>query len=102
MNSILQYDDDMTKEKGQNKKIVSGDKWKVNASVTILISLKSKYRVPLLHMSRKTIKEVETDKIIPQYHVNSIYLSFSKQNKTIHSENHIRVLYKDCIDNKNH
>ena len=82
MNYILQYDDHITKGKGQNKNIVAGDKWKVNASVPLLKILKENDRVPFLHMSHKTIEEVETDKIIPQFHVVYVYSPFLKQNKT--------------------
>ena len=64
MSYILQYDENMTKGKGNNKKIVAGDKCKVNASVPLLNFLKENGCDPLLHMSHKKIKTVETDKII--------------------------------------
>ena len=59
MSSILQYEDNTTQGKGQYKKIIAGDKLKVNASVTLLKLLKANDRVPLFNMSIKKIKEVK-------------------------------------------
>ena len=81
MNYILQYDDNMTKGKVKNKNIFDGDKWKVNASFPLLRLLKEGNRFPLLHMSCKTIKEVETYKIIHQFYVGYMSSPLLKQNK---------------------
>ena len=64
MNSRLQFDENMTKEKGKSKNIVTGDKFKVDASVPLLKSFKSNDRVSLLYMICKYTKEVETLKKI--------------------------------------
>lgn len=66
---VLKYEDNMTEGKVKSKKIVTGDKWKVIASFYLLKKLKPNDFVPLLHMSRKAIKEVETDKIMAQSYV---------------------------------
>ena len=60
----------------ENKKIVGGYKLKVIISVPLLRLLKENNRVTLLHMSRKTIKEIEADKIILQFYVGYIYSPF--------------------------
>ena len=58
--------------KGENERIVAGDKRKVNALVTLLTLSKGKNCVKLLHIIIKIIKEVETDNIITQFNVGYI------------------------------
>ena len=79
MNYILKYKKKMIKGKGKKKNIVTRDKCKVNTSVPLLILLKSKNQIPLLHVSLKTIKKVEIDKIIHQFHVGYMSFPFSKK-----------------------
>ena len=76
MNDILQYDENTTNGKGKNKNIVSGDKWKFNASITLLKRLKANDHVSLLNLRLKTIKDTETDNIISHFHVGYMSLSF--------------------------
>ena len=79
---ISQYDDNKTKEKDTDRNIETRDKYKVDFSFPILKLLKENDRAPLLHISRKNIKYVETDKMIHQFHVGYMSMLFSKQNKT--------------------
>ena len=57
-NYTSHYDDNMTKEKENYKKIDAGDKQKENPPVLLLKTLKANDCFKLLHMSRKTIKHV--------------------------------------------
>ena len=82
MNYISQFDDNTTKEKEKGNNIDTGDKWKVNSLVSLLSLLKANNCVPLLQIIFKTIKHVETDKMINQFHVEYMPMSFSKQDNT--------------------
>ena len=80
MNYIFQYDDNMTKGKVKNKNIVAVYKWEANDSFPLIKLPKAKNCVSLLHMSRKMIKEVETNNIFSQFCVGYMSSSLSKQN----------------------
>ena len=58
------------------KKIGTGEKYKVYASVPLLKILKENDCVPLLHMSLNNIKDVETDKMVTQFHVGYMSIPF--------------------------
>ena len=81
-----QYDDKMTKEKDKQKNIETGDKWRIDASVTLLKLLKANDRVPLLHMIHKNIKDAKTHNMITQFHVGYMSIPYSKQNKTFREQ----------------
>ena len=66
MNYISQYDDNMTKDKYKYNKIDTRYKWKMNASFPLLKLFKANYHVTVFNMSFKTIKNVETYKMIPK------------------------------------
>ena len=76
----------MTEEKVKYKKIGAGDKRQINGSVPLLNLLKANFRVPLFHVSIKTITHVETYKTVAQFHVGYMYILFSKQNKTFRTK----------------
>ena len=73
MNYISQYNENMTKDKGKDNEIDSGDKRKLNASVNLLKLLKANDHVTLLNISLKTIFLRENT--IPQLHVGYISMS---------------------------
>ena len=70
----------------ENKKDVAVDKWKFNSSLTLLKLFKRIYSIPLLHISRKTIREVETDKKIPQFNVGYMCSLLFNKNKTFREQ----------------
>ena len=103
MNYISQFDDNTTKEKEKDKNIDTGDKWKVNSLVSLLSLLKANNCVPLLQIIFKTIKHVETDKMINQFHVEYMPMSFSKQDNTFREKLknfHTKVWYKYFTGNE--
>ena len=59
MNYLLHYDEKMTKVKGENNKIVSGGKLKVNTSVNLLKLLTANDSLSLLIMSLEELKRVK-------------------------------------------
>ena len=63
---------------------------------------KANYRVTLLHMSRKKIKDVDTDKMIPQFYVEYMSMPYLKQNNTFREQVDFssKVLYKDFTGNE--
>ena len=65
MSYISQYEENITKGKYKDKNIETGYKCKEDASVTLLRILNSNDCIPIFPMSRKNIKYVNTDKIIP-------------------------------------
>ena len=48
--------------------------------------MESNGRVPIFCVGCNNIKDAETDKMIPQFHVGSMYMPFSRPNKTFREQ----------------
>ena len=101
INYLSQYDDNMDKEKNKDKNIDARHKWKVNVSVSLLKLLKSNDCVRLFHTIWNTIKNVETDKMILQFYVGYMSMSFKgKLSEKNWKTFHIQFWYKDFTGNE--
>ena len=63
--------------------------------------IETKWSIPIFHISRKKIKKIDTENIIPQFHAGYIFIPF-KKNKKFRAQvgkKTCKVWYKDFTGN---